>query len=70
MNRQGTWRRSPTYDMTYILDTGGHLPNKEHCLMIGGKLQGIATKYCVSEQWTGRVETTIIEHLKEWGEWK
>ena len=103
MNRQGTWRLSPAYDMTYIFDTGGYLPNKEHCLMIGGKLQGItrddaiqfarengirrpdaiirdvvaslkqfrtiATKYGVSEQWTGRVEATIIYHLKSWGEW-
>ena len=24
----------------------------------------------VSEQWTGRVETTIIDHLKAWGEWQ
>ncbi len=30
----------------------------------------IATKYGVSEQWTGRVETTIINHLKAWGEWQ
>lgn len=28
----------------------------------------IATKYGVSEQWTGRVEPTIINHLKSWGE--
>ena len=104
MDRQGTWRLSPAYDMTYIFDTGGYLPNKEHCLMIGGKLQGItredaiqfardngirrpdaiirdvvtslkqfrtiATKYSVSEQWTGRVETTIIDHLKAWGQWQ
>ena len=104
MDRQGTWRLSPAYDMTYIFDTGGYLPNKDHCLMIGGKLQGItrddavqfardngirrpdaiirdvaasmkefrsiATKYGVSDEWTGRVETTIIGHLKAWGEWK
>ena len=104
MNQQGTWRLSPAYDMTYIFDTGGYLPNKEHCLMIGGKLQDlsrddaiqfarengiprpdaiirdvveslkqfriIATKNGVSEQWTGRVETTIIDHLKAWGEWE
>ena len=102
MNRQGIWRLSPAYDMTYIFDTGGYLPNMEHCLMIGGKLQGItrddaiqfardngirrpdaiirdvvaslkqfrtiATKYGVAEQWTGRVETTIIDHLKAWGD--
>ena len=30
----------------------------------------IATKYGVSDEWTGRVETTIIDHLKAWGEWK
>ena len=29
----------------------------------------IASKYGVSEHWTGRVETTIIDRLKEWGEW-
>lgn len=29
----------------------------------------IAEKYGVSEQWTGRVEATIIGHLKAWGEW-
>jgi len=41
MSRQGIWRLSPAYDMTYIFDSGGYLPNKEHCLMIGGKLQDI-----------------------------
>ena len=30
----------------------------------------IATKYRVSEQWTGRVEATIIDHLKAWGQWE
>ena len=104
MNRQGVWRLSPAYDMTYIFDTGGFLPNKDHCLMVGGKLQdisrndiiafagemgirapesiirkvagavvsfrSIATKNGVSAQWIGRVETTIVDHLKAWGEWK
>ena len=41
MNRQGVWRLSPAYDMTYIFDMGGYLPNKEHCLMVGGKLKDI-----------------------------
>ena len=104
MNRQGVWRMSPAYDMTYIFDTGGYLPNKEHCLMIGGKYQDItlddiisfaseigirapksiirkvakavssfssfAEKNGVKEEWTGRVESTIINHLKAWGEWQ
>lgn len=103
MDRQGRWRLSPAYDMTYIFDSGGYLPNKEHCLMIGGKYQDItlddiisfasengirapksiinkvatavstfrslAKKNGVSDEWTGRVETTIIDHLKAWGEW-
>ena len=30
----------------------------------------IATKYGVPDEWTGRVETTIIDHLKAWGEWE
>lgn len=30
----------------------------------------IANKYGVSEQWTGRVEATIIDHLKSWGKWE
>lgn len=48
MDRKGTWRLSPAYDMTYIFDTGGYLPNKEHCLMIGGKLQDITHEDIIS----------------------
>ncbi|MBO7539006.1 MAG: type II toxin-antitoxin system HipA family toxin, partial [Prevotella sp.] len=104
MEGDGSWRLSPAYDITYIIDNGGFLPNEDHCLYIRAKLRGItredsiqfardngirrpdaiirdvvaslkqfrtiATKYGVSEQWTGRVETTIIDHLKEWGEWQ
>ena len=103
MDEDGSWRLSPAYDITYIIDNGGFLPNEDHCLYIRAKLRGItredaiqfardngirrpdaiirdvvaslkqfrtiATKYGVSEQWTGRVETTIVDHLKEWGEW-
>lgn len=101
MNRQGTWRLSPAYDMTYIFDMGGYMPNREHCLMIGGKLQNIsyedvitfaretgirspqsiirkvvaaiasfrslAVKNGVREEWIGRVENCLTEHLAEWG---
>ena len=42
MSRQGTWRLSPAYDITYIFDMGGYLPHKDHCLMIGGKLRDIS----------------------------
>lgn len=104
MDRKGTWRLSPAYDMTYIFDTGGFMPNKDHCLMIGGKLQDIsredvisfasecgirmpdniirkvvaavkkfrelAMKNGVRDEWIGRVEATIIDHLKSWGEYE
>lgn len=101
MNRQGTWRLSPAYDLTYIFDTGGYLPNKEHCLMIGGKIENIshedaiyfaremgigapesiirkvaesvasfrtlATKNGMKEEWIGRIENCLSEHLASWG---
>jgi len=101
MNRQGLWRLSPAYDMTYIFDTGGYLPNKEHCLMIGGKLQDIthediiafagdagirapesiirkvaaavasfrqlAEKNGVRNEWIGRIESCLSEHMALWG---
>ncbi len=103
MEEDGSWRLSPAYDITYIIDNGGFLPNEDHCLYIRAELRDItredaiqfardngirrpdaiirdvvaslkqfrfiATKYGVSDEWTGRVETTIIDHLKAWGEW-
>ena len=102
MSEDGTWRLSPAYDITYIFDNGGFLPNEDHCMFIRAKLRDItredvilfakdngirrpdaiirgivnalkqfravATKYGVAEQWIGRVETTIVNHLKSWGE--
>lgn len=102
MNEDGTWRLAPAYDITYIFDSGGFLPNEDHCMYIRAKLRGItrddviqlakdngirrpdaiirdivkaikqfrvvATKYGVAEQWIGRIETTIADHLKSWGE--
>lgn len=41
MDEQGRWRLSPAYDMTYIFNTGGFLPETRHCLMIRGKYDGI-----------------------------
>ena len=41
MNRQGVWRLSPAYDMTYIIDVGGYLPNRHHCLYMRAKLADI-----------------------------
>ena len=104
MKKDGSWRLSPAYDITYIIDNGGYLPNEDHCLYIRAKLRNItredvirfahdngirrpdsiirdvvgalkkfrsvATNYGVSEQWIGRVEATIIGHMKAWGEWE
>lgn len=102
MNEDGIWRLAPAYDITYIFDSGGFLPNEDHCMYIRAKLRGItrddviqlakdngirrpdaiirdivkaikqfrvvATKYGVAEQWIGRIEMTIADHLKSWGE--
>lgn len=38
MNEQGEWRLSPAYDMTYIINVGGVLPEKNHCLFLRAKL--------------------------------
>ena len=41
MDDQGRWRLSPAYDLTYIFNTGGFLPETQHCLMIHGKYTDI-----------------------------
>jgi len=40
MDKYGHWRLSPAYDLTYIFNTGGFLPERMHCLMMQGKLLG------------------------------
>jgi serine/threonine-protein kinase HipA len=44
MNRQGRWRLSPAYDVTYIFNTGGYLPEEDRCLMVRGKLVNITKR--------------------------
>ena len=41
MDEQGRWSLSPAYDITYIFNTGGFLPETRHCLMIRGKYTDI-----------------------------
>ena len=41
MSENGSWRLSPAYDITYIINRGGYLPNEEHCMFIRAKLRGI-----------------------------
>lgn len=40
MDENGRWRLSPAYDMTYIFNTGGYLPETTHCLTMSGKSSG------------------------------
>ena len=93
---------APAYDLTYVLDLGGNLPNEDHCLFMRAKLSNfsredvvafahdngiqrpdaiirdvadalkqfrpVAEKNGVSAGWIGRVESTILGHLRAWGE--
>lgn len=101
MDESGQWQLSPAYDMTYIFNVGGFFPEKMHCLMMQGKLQGhtledalalgkdngirkaetiinevasaigqfrhFAEECEVGQRWIGAVETTLNNHLAEWG---
>ena len=101
MDRNGHWELSPAYDVTFIFDSGGFLPQEERCLMVRGKLRditrddvlrfasdngirrpesiirdvvgavssfrSIAEKYCVKEEWIGRIEVCLAHHLEAWG---
>ena len=101
MDESGQWQLSPAYDMTYIFNAGGFLPEKMHCLMMQGKLHGqtledalalgkdngirkaesiidevasairqfrrFAEECEVGQPWIGAVETTLDNHLAEWG---
>ena len=101
MDESGRWKLSPAYDITYIFNVGGFLPEKMHCLMMQGKLQGhtkedalllakdngirkaeiiinevaeailhfrqYAEECNVSQPWIGAVETTLKDHLTDWG---
>lgn len=102
MSENGTWSLAPAYDLTYVLDLGGNLPNEDHCLFMRAKLSNfsqedvvafahdngiqrpdaiirdvadalkqscpVAEKNGVSAGWIGRVESTILGHLRAWGE--
>lgn len=41
MDENGNWRLSPAYDLTYIIDAGGYLPNTGHCMYIRARLHDI-----------------------------
>lgn len=41
MDREGHWQLSPAYDITYIFNLGGYLPQEERCMTVNGKLADI-----------------------------
>ena len=41
MSEDGSWRLAPAYDITYIIDRGGYLPDRAHCMYIRAKLRDI-----------------------------
>lgn len=41
MDERGKWSLSPAYDMSYIFNTGGYLPENTRCIMVRGKVSGI-----------------------------
>ena len=48
MDENGRWRLAPAYDLTYIIDTGGYLPNTGHCMYVRAKLHEITYDDAVS----------------------
>lgn len=38
LSSNGQWALTPAYDMTFIFNVGGFQPQREHCLMMRGKL--------------------------------
>ncbi|MDO4511278.1 MAG: type II toxin-antitoxin system HipA family toxin [Bacteroidales bacterium] len=42
MHESGNWRLAPAYDLTYIIDAGGYLPNTGRCMYVRAKLHQIS----------------------------
>ena len=64
MDEQGRWRLSPAYDLTYIFNTGGFLPETRHCLMVRGKFDGITRDDAMelaAENGIRKAESIVVE---------
>ena len=48
MSEDGTWSLAPAYDLTYVLDLGGNLPNEDHCLFMRAKLRNFSREDAVA----------------------
>lgn len=42
MDEKGEWRLSPAYDITFIFNSKGYQPEKDHCLFIRARLSGFS----------------------------
>lgn len=67
MDESGHWLLSPAYDLTYIFDTGGYLPEKRHCIMIHGKFTDIMLDdvMAIAEENGIRKAESIIHEVAE-----
>ncbi len=64
MDSSGKWGLSPAYDLTYVFNTGGYLPQNDRCLSINGKLVAITREDALllaKNNGIRRAETIIIE---------
>lgn len=74
MNRQGRWKLSPAYDMTFIFNSGGFQPQEERCFMVRGKLMGINRQDVINfakDNGIRRAESIIeevVDAIKSFGE--
>lgn len=48
MSEDGTWQLAPAYDLTYVLDLGGNLPNENHCLFMRAQLRSFSREDAVA----------------------
>ena len=71
MSEDGTWRLAPAYDLTYVLDLGGNLPNENHCLFMRAKLSNFSREDAVAFahdngiQRPGAIIREVAEALKQ-----
>lgn len=73
MDEKGHWSLSPAYDMTFIFNTGGFLPETHHCLMIRGKFTDITLNdvmMLAEENGIRKAENIISEVSEAIGEFR
>ena len=66
MNEDGSWRLSPAYDITYIIDNGGFLPNEDHCLYIRTKLRNITREDAIQFARDNGISKQRTHSARQW----